>query len=235
MYAEVNSCGNPTTTDGKWDKWMGYNATGSTGIRWAPGRAAATSASGQYRPSANSMMNSLFGNNKNTSFNPVSREQIRSWHLALRQADRLDGAGGGAVTNPGVLKVNVIDPAVINVDWTVDGTMMTNGGHDVRHLDPGGREPHNQREGIRQRRRHAGAHDDLPELGHRRLLPFEELGQLRSNGQLDRDQTEDEGLKLSDDQLRKVRRRIALVVALALGFAGWMVVRSSRPVGGARG
>ena len=41
------------------------------------------------------------------------------------------------MTNPGVLKVNVIDPAVINVDWTVDGTTKANGGDDVRHVDPG--------------------------------------------------------------------------------------------------
>jgi hypothetical protein len=34
----------------------------------------------------------------------------------------------GAVTNPGTLTVNVIDPAVINVDWNVDGTTTVNGG-----------------------------------------------------------------------------------------------------------
>ena len=34
----------------------------------------------------------------------------------------------GAVTSPGVLKVNVVDAAVINVDWDVDGTVMKNGG-----------------------------------------------------------------------------------------------------------
>ena len=51
--------------------------------------------SGQYRPSGNSMMNSLFGNNVNTSFNSVSREQmIFSIWRAVR-ADRLDRAAGG--------------------------------------------------------------------------------------------------------------------------------------------
>ena len=34
----------------------------------------------------------------------------------------------GAVSNPGTLKVNVIDPAVINVDWTVDGMTKSNAG-----------------------------------------------------------------------------------------------------------
>ena len=32
-YAEVNSCGNPATTDGKWDMWIGYNQAGATGIQ----------------------------------------------------------------------------------------------------------------------------------------------------------------------------------------------------------
>jgi hypothetical protein len=35
----------------------------------------------------------------------------------------------GAVTNPASLTVNVIDPAVIRVDWSVDGNMVgPNGG-----------------------------------------------------------------------------------------------------------
>jgi len=45
----------------------------------------------------------------------------------------------GAVSSPGVLKVNVIDPAVISVDWSVDGTVMKNGGptYAVSGLAPG--------------------------------------------------------------------------------------------------
>jgi hypothetical protein len=84
--------------------------------------------SGQYRPSSNSMMNSLFGLNLNTSFNSVSREQIifGIWR-AVTPIDSTDPPAG-AVTNPASLTVNVIDPAVINVDWTVDGTTTVNGG-----------------------------------------------------------------------------------------------------------
>ena len=81
------------------------------------------------------MMNSLFGNNPNTSFNSVSREKIVMdiWRavstVRLRRA-----AAAGAVTNPATLKVNVIDPAVISVDWTVDGAVVArNGGPDVQH------------------------------------------------------------------------------------------------------
>jgi hypothetical protein len=34
----------------------------------------------------------------------------------------------GAVSDPGTLRVNVVDPAVINVDWTIDGMTTVNGG-----------------------------------------------------------------------------------------------------------
>jgi hypothetical protein len=124
--AEVNSCGNPMTTDGKWDKWIGFNQAGATGVQgtWNGSRYVAN----QYRPSANSMMNSLFGNNTNTSFNAPSREQmIMSIWRVVKPIDSTEPAAG-AVSSPGVLKVNVVDPAVINVDWTVDGTTMVNGG-----------------------------------------------------------------------------------------------------------
>jgi hypothetical protein len=127
VYAEVNSCGNPTTTDGKWDAWKGYDAATSTGVvgTWSGSRYVG---SGQYRPSANSCMNSLFGNNVNTSFNPVSREQmaVGMWRYVKPIDSTVPPAG--AVTNPASLVVNVIDPAVINVDWTVDGTVTVNGG-----------------------------------------------------------------------------------------------------------
>jgi hypothetical protein len=73
-------------------------------------------------------MNSLFGNNVNTSFNPVSREQmaVGMWRF-VKPIDSTEPPAG-AVTNPAILRVNVIDPAVINVDWTVDGTVKVNGG-----------------------------------------------------------------------------------------------------------
>jgi len=128
VYAEVNSCGNPATTDGKWDMWMNYNQAGATGIQstWSGSRYVGVNE--QYRPSQNSMMNSLFGNNVNTSFNSVSREQmIMSIWRVVKPIDSTEPAAG-AVSSPGMLKVNVIDPAVINVDWTVDGTTMVNGG-----------------------------------------------------------------------------------------------------------
>src|SRR4029078_1591622 len=79
-YQEINSAGNPMTTDGKWDKWIGYNQTGATVIQstWSHSRYNASN----YRPTANSMMNSMFCNTNdekkrtpNTAFKSVSRAQ----------------------------------------------------------------------------------------------------------------------------------------------------------------
>jgi hypothetical protein len=100
---------------------------GATGMQgtWQGSRYVGT---GQYRPSCNSMMNSLFGLTLDTSFNSVSREQIifSIWR-AVTPIDSTEPAEG-VVDNPAILKVNVIDPAVIHVDWTVDGMTTVNGG-----------------------------------------------------------------------------------------------------------
>ena len=106
---------------------MGYNQAGATGMQstWSGSRYVAQRSTGRR---ANSMMNSLFGNNVNTSFNSASREQmVMSIWRVVKPIDSTEPAAG-AVTSPGMLKVNVIDPAVISVDWTVDGTTMVNGG-----------------------------------------------------------------------------------------------------------
>ena len=114
------------STGGKWDGWLNYNQTPGTGMQ---GFFACTGGA-TWRPSSNSMMNSLFGNNPNTSFNAVSREKIVMdiWRAVQQPYDSVEPAAG-AVTNPSMLKLNVIDPAVISVDWTVDGgTAMKNAG-----------------------------------------------------------------------------------------------------------
>jgi hypothetical protein len=145
--AEVNSAGNCTTTDGKWDLWLGTTQKGlkvpdmgATGMQgtWQGSRYLG---SGQYRPSCNSMMNSLFGGRDlakiplNTSFNSVSREQmIFSIWRAVTPIDSTDPPAG-AVNNPAMLTVNVVDPAVINVDWTIDGMTTVNGGTSLSTAD----------------------------------------------------------------------------------------------------
>ena len=121
---------------GKWEGWIGYNQTPGTGMQGF----FACDGGGTWRPSSNSMMNSLFGTNPNTSYNPVSREKIIMdiWRAVQQPYDSVEPAAG-AVTNPTMLKVNVIDPAVISVDWSVDGTVTKNGGPtlSVSGLAPG--------------------------------------------------------------------------------------------------
>jgi hypothetical protein len=71
------------------------------------------------------MMNSLFGDDPDTSYNPVSREKIIMdiWRVVATPYDSVEPPEG-AVTNPAALTVNVIDPAVISVDWSVDGNAV---------------------------------------------------------------------------------------------------------------
>ena len=74
-------------------------------------------------------MNSLFGNSLDTSYNAVTREKMVMdiWRF-VTPIDSTTPASG-AVSNPTTLTVNVIDPAVINVDWSVDGAVkLANGG-----------------------------------------------------------------------------------------------------------
>jgi hypothetical protein len=113
------------TTGGKWDGWLGYNQSPGTGMQGFN----ACDGGQTWRPSSNSMMNSLFGNNPNTSFNSVSREKIVMdiWRAIDLPYDSVVPPAG-AVTNPATLTVNVIDPAVISVDWSIDGAMAARNG-----------------------------------------------------------------------------------------------------------
>ncbi|HYQ16462.1 MAG TPA: M64 family metallopeptidase [Polyangiaceae bacterium] len=138
-WSEVNTTADATKTAGKWDLWLdvvqkGLNVPdlGATG-KQSVFEGSRYKDDGQYRPSDNSMMNSLFcrpsacGNSKAdlaTSFNAVSREQIvfSIW----RAVKPIDAAipPAGAVVNPAKLQVAVIDPAVIDVDWSIDGAVV---------------------------------------------------------------------------------------------------------------
>ena len=122
-YAEVNSTANSTTTTGKWDLWLNYNQVGATGLQTTLAGSRYCTA-GQYRPSNNSMMNMLFGNNPDTSYNAVSREQIifNIWRAVVPIDSTTPPSG--PVSNPAQLAVKVIDPTVIDVDWSVDGTVV---------------------------------------------------------------------------------------------------------------
>src|SRR4029079_17630187 len=110
-----------------------YNQTPGTGMQGV----IACSGSNTWRPSPNSMMNQLFCGSSNqanctanTAFNSVSREKIVMdiWRAVQQPYDSVEPTAG-AVTNPALRKVNVIDAAVISVNWSVDGNMVApNGG-----------------------------------------------------------------------------------------------------------
>jgi hypothetical protein len=111
---------------GKWDAWLGYDHDPGTGVQGF----FACEGGSAYRPTENSMMNQLFGDDPNTSYNPVSKEKIVMdiWRAVQSPYDSVTPEAG-PVTNPTTLSVNVIDPAVISVDWTVDGAVVaTDGG-----------------------------------------------------------------------------------------------------------
>ena len=134
-FEEVNSTGNGTTSTDKWPRWLGTMQKGlAVPDRGATGLQGLFVGSNyvdtaQYRPSANSKMNSLFGNALDTSFNSVSREKMIMdiWRYVTPIDSTTPAAG--AAPYPTTLTVNVIDPAVIAVDWSVDGDVrLTNGG-----------------------------------------------------------------------------------------------------------
>lgn len=113
-------------TGGRWDGWLGYDQSPGTGEQTIiPCDGNAT-----FRPTQNSMMNSLFGDDPDTSYNSVSREKVVMdvWRIVERPFDSVTPEEG-AVTNPTTLTVHVIDPEVISVDWALDGeTVATDGG-----------------------------------------------------------------------------------------------------------
>jgi hypothetical protein len=87
--------------------------------------------SGNYRPTDNSMMNSLFGNDPDTSFNQPSREKMIMdiWRIIQTPWDSLEPPVGAVPAGTTTLKLNLIDPMVLSVDWSVDSAMaMMNGG-----------------------------------------------------------------------------------------------------------
>lgn len=105
-------------TGNKWSQWLGYTdpdnpAMGSIGAF----EGAMYRTYGLYRPSDNSKMRSL-----NRPFDAVGREQ-----LILRMyehVDPLDGWFTGSLVDPASLWVDTVDPAVLDVDWYVEGSLV---------------------------------------------------------------------------------------------------------------
>jgi hypothetical protein len=132
-FMEVNSTADAMKTAGKWDLWLGYDQAGATGMQTTVAGSRYCS-SGQYRPTSNSMMNQLFGDKPNTSFNSVSREKmIMDIWRAVTPVDEASPPAG-KLDSAGMLTLHVIDPAVIHVDWSVDGKVVKENGGETLDL-----------------------------------------------------------------------------------------------------
>lgn len=110
------------TTDpalGKWDRWVGYDDPSSTigPIDYYEG--GGYHPFGLYRPSLDSKMRSL-----SRAFDAISREEFIN--DIYREVNPLDDwhNNAGAVNSPSELWVRTIDPAVINVEWVVNGSSI---------------------------------------------------------------------------------------------------------------
>jgi IgA Peptidase M64 len=109
----------------KWARWIGYDQPGIGVIGAYEGAYYRTE--GAYRPSLNSKMKNL-----GQPFDAVSRE-----HFVLKFYQFVDPLD--AYTDPWTIHrnltdfyVDTIDPAVILVDWTVDGVTAVNAGETFR-------------------------------------------------------------------------------------------------------
>jgi len=114
-----------SATGEKWAEWLGYDQPGIGVIGAYEG--AAYYQSGIYRPSENSKMRSL-----GQPFDAIAREQfvLRFYDIV----DPIDSATPGTdLTDPDGLDVQVIDPEVISLRWTVDGKVVSDAA--VEHFD----------------------------------------------------------------------------------------------------
>ena len=132
--SERNSFVNVSTTpQAKWGQWYGYddpyhNGTAGTSNMSVVGayEGGQYSETGIFRPTQDSKMRSLF-----QPFNAVSREELIL--DIFRDVDPLDGFLSNAATliDPDVIFVDTVDPAVIAVDWFLDGVLVSDGGPEA--------------------------------------------------------------------------------------------------------
>ncbi|QDU71207.1 M64 family metallopeptidase [Mucisphaera calidilacus] len=117
---EVNATLDPK---GEWDHWLGYvdpdhPEMGAIGVY----EGSKYYAEGLYRPSQNSKMRNL-----GRPFDAVAREQlIKEIYEIVDPVDEHAG-NNGLLADPGALWVDVIDPAVLDVSWWVDGSEIPGG------------------------------------------------------------------------------------------------------------
>lgn len=124
---------NPNVTDdptgNKWQIWLGFDhsaenpdGTGArgTGVQGAFEGALYCNA-GYYRPSQESQMNQLPQPFNMPSIDKIVRDIYR---IVNPVDDNTDTAS--PLANPREIRVRLVDPAVVKVDWSVDGAAITN-------------------------------------------------------------------------------------------------------------
>ena len=121
----INVTVNQSTTSGKWVNWLN---TTQTAPHLAPAcrassKEGSTATRGVWRPSKESVMNSLWAS---SHYNSISLENaVRTFYKMIKPIDSSTADDRDA---PQVLEVKVIDPAVIRVDWSVDGKVVAASG-----------------------------------------------------------------------------------------------------------
>lgn len=110
----INVTKDMTNTAGKWNKWFDFTQMPGTG-KQGVFEGAQYCDKGAWRPTQDSVMNSLW---RSSYFNAISLEQ--AVRLIYGMVRPIDSATPPETTAPGVFMVQVVDPAVIKVDWYVD-------------------------------------------------------------------------------------------------------------------
>jgi hypothetical protein len=118
----INVTKDRTNTAGKWDMWFDFDQNPGTGMQDVFEGAQGCD-TGAFRPSDESVMNMLWDS---SYFNAISLEN--GVRLIYDIVDPIDSSTPSNVTTPGVFTVDVIDPAVIKVDWYVDDVLKAEAG-----------------------------------------------------------------------------------------------------------
>jgi hypothetical protein len=119
----INVTKDMTNTAGKWNKWFDFTQMPGTG-KQGVFEGAQYCDKGAWRPTQDSVMNSLW---KSSYFNAISLEN--AVRLIYGMVRPIDSSTPADTKTPGTFTVEVVDPAVIKVDWSVDGQVKAmNGG-----------------------------------------------------------------------------------------------------------
>jgi hypothetical protein len=115
---EINVTADPTGQL-KWKQWINFDQTPGTGLQ-KPVEGGRYCKTGIWRPSRSSLMRTVPG-----PFNAISREKIiRDIYGIVSPIDAATD-NSAVLVNPAELAVEVVDPAVIKVEWSIDGQVMT--------------------------------------------------------------------------------------------------------------